>query len=125
MALSRSRKLDLVGVGLVLVVVAFAAMVGFGTLTATSDGGGDDVPDVEWNVEQVDDSTIEIEHVNGEPIPPDELVVNVDGNERTGVFGGVARPGDTATITVTDPVFVQIYWSGPTGTDTLMERQRF
>lgn len=117
------RKLDAAGLGLAAIVLLSVGLLGFGAMQATSDDRSG-TPDVEWSIERVGDSDVRIQHAGGDTVYGDEITVTVDGRERPPIFDGVVRPGDSATITVSQETTVSVHWTGGTGDREPMESER-
>lgn len=121
MALSRDRKLDLLGLALAGVVVLSVGLLVFGAVELPSSGATP--PAANWTVERVNDTHVAIGHTGGEPVPAEELAVTVNGRNRPTPFAGTVREGDEATLRVSSGRTVGLYWIGGSGTRDLLAQQ--
>lgn len=115
------RKLDLAGAILAGLVLVSVVLLAFGA--AQGAGNADDVPDVEWSVDRINESHVEITHEGGDTVYAEEIAVIVDGQGHPNPFEGAIRPGDSAVSPVTETSLVQLYWEDETGTRTLLYSQ--
>jgi hypothetical protein len=100
--------LDAVGV---LIAVLLVVGVGVAVLAATTASErANQAPDAEFDFRTVDDGTVQIAHVSGEPVPSDELVVTVDGLQRQVVWGDTITEGDAVTVEATEGSTVRLFW---------------
>lgn len=116
MALSADRKLDILGVALVILVVLGVALAVFGALDIAGQDGSE-TPSVNFTTERVNDSHVVIVHDGGETVRGDQLVLTVNGRERVpeGRFPERVGEGDSATLQLGEGYTVRVYWTGGTG----------
>lgn len=118
MGWTADRKLDVAGVVLAGLVAVSVVLLAFGA--AQGAGNASDTPNVEWSVEQVNESYVEITHEGGDTIYAENLVVFVDAQGHPTPFEGAIRPGDSAVSPVDETSIVQLFWEAETGTQELM-----
>lgn len=106
------RILTLVGIGLVTLVLAG---IGVSILAAMAGPSGTEPPNAEWRLERVNDSHIRITHSEGEPVNAEELVVTVEGYERSVTWSGRVSEGDSTVVQATEDTAVHLYWKGGRG----------
>lgn len=110
----------LAAVGFVLVTtVLLVALSGPFVLS-----GGESVsssPEAAFEFGQTD-GVVVIEHVGGESLPVDSLVVLVDGDRAEwtgqGVGDGLVERGDSLTVTAGPDAVVELWWTGGAGEPT-------
>lgn len=106
------RILTLVGIGLVTLVLAG---IGVSILAATTGPTGAEPPNAEWRLDRVNDSFIQITHAGGDPVPAEELIVTVEGYERSVTWSGQVADGDSTIVRATENNAVHLYWKGGRG----------
>lgn len=117
MPLSADRKLDLLGVALVILVVLGVALAVFGALDIAGQDGSE-TPSVNFTAERINDTHVAIVHDGGETVRGDQLVVTIDGGERVprgSRFPARVSEGDRAIIQEGEGHTVRVYWTGGQG----------
>ncbi|GEM_PF-1830883 len=114
-----------VGVAVVLLLVVAGILLAIGTgiglvgdFLASSGGSTDGPPEATFDLERTDDGVV-LTHAGGEPVPAEELSLEVDG-EPAGLWadGGVETVTEGETIVLQDVEagsLVTVRWTGEAG----------
>ena len=105
MGFPNDRTLDVLGAGLLLVIVVTTALL----VSAASDIGSQPTPDDAWSLTQVNGTVVEIAREPNETVGPSELVVTVDGTEREVQWSGSPADGLVGRLEVGDATIVKLY----------------
>lgn len=123
MAWDPDRKLDVAGVALGVIVLLSLGLLAFGA-AQIEPGPSENRPDVEWSVERVNATHVQIAHGGGDTMYADELSITIDGRDRPTPFDGAIRPNDTATVVASTGAEVRLHWLGGDGERELMYGER-
>lgn len=113
MPMSADRKLDLLGVVLVLFVVLGVALAVFGALDIAGQDGGE-TPSVNFTADRINDTHVAIVHDGGDVVRGDELTFTIKGRDIVAAspFPPSVREGDAAVLRANDGDTVRVYWNG-------------
>lgn len=117
MPLSPDRKLDVIGVVLVLAIVLGVGLAVFDAIEI-SEGGGEPTPELNFTVERINDSHLRLEHAGGDTVRGRELVLTIDGRERVPQdrFPPSVSEGDGAIVQIDEGHTLRVYWTGDRAT---------
>lgn len=102
------RRLQAIGVVVVVAVIAGSAVAVLAAVTAPSRGPA--APSADWRLEPVEETRVRIEHAGGEPVRGDRLVVTVEGYERHAAWPRRVMPGDGVLVDASGDQTVRLYW---------------
>lgn len=116
MPLSAERKLDLLGVALVLLVVLGTGLAVYGALDIAGQDGSE-TPSINFTAERVNDTHVAIVHDGGDVVRGEELVLTIDGRDRVPAerFPTSVSDGDAAVLQAREGRTVRVYWTGGSG----------
>lgn len=106
------RLLRLIGAGVVLFIVV---AVGLLVLAAANAPPESDAPRANWSIERVNASYTRIVHEGGDPIAAEDVVVTVDGYERSVTWSGRLTEGAAGVFRAREGQMVRLYWTGGHG----------
>jgi hypothetical protein len=111
---SGDRLLNLFGVVLALfLVVGVVGVVLAGLGGQTEDPAA--APEVDWSMERLNDSHVQLTHTGGPTVPASDLVVTVDGVRRRVSWAGLVTEGDSGAVRADRGMLVQLYWTTDRG----------
>lgn len=110
MSLTRDRKLDALGVVLVIGLVIGVSIAVFGAIEASNSGG--ETPTVNFTAERVNDSHVRLEHAGGDVVRGERLVITIDGRERVATFPPSVAKGDGTVVRVSEEHTIRVWWTG-------------
>lgn len=123
MADDGDRILNLVGVALVLAILAALVVLVLGAMSAPTSEAPDEGPTVDWRLERINETHVQLVHDGGEPVPTSDLLVTVDGSPRHPTWSAATlSEGDRAVLLVRTEQTVRLYWTGTPGDRDLLER---
>lgn len=115
------RILTLVGIGLAVAILLSVGVLFLAATTAPT--RQPDVPTADWSLDRVNDTHVRIAHAGGDAIEGTNLVVTVDGYERTAHWPPRVVEGDTVVVRAPPGRLVRLYWdNGDRGARRLLER---
>lgn len=103
------RILDLVGVGLVVLLVAGLGVVVLAGMSGS--GGGEQFrPEANWSVDRVNDTHVRIVHEGGDAVQADDLIVVVGKVDRGIRRQKILQKGEGLVVAVPRNESVVLYW---------------
>lgn len=103
------RLIDVAGAIVIAFIVLAIAVLILAGATAPSRQVGD-APDANWTIERVDEGTVELVHVGGEPVDATQLVVAVAGVERGPGRSDELTEGEAITVPARPGQEVRLFW---------------
>tara|TARA_A100001037_G_scaffold281929_1_gene286070 strand:- start:381 stop:761 length:381 start_codon:yes stop_codon:yes gene_type:complete len=83
-----------------------------------------DMPEIKWEVVRINSTHISIEHVSGDSIRADSILITVEGRGRP--IGGIdfIKEGDTIVTQAYEGTLIEIFWEQENEYLRLMSRSR-
>ncbi|MFC6988948.1 hypothetical protein ACFQJD_09900 [Haloplanus sp. GCM10025708] len=113
------RILNLVGAALVLALIASLGLLVVVASEGPATAAG---PDTEWSLSRVNETHVRIAHAGGERTHASNLVVTVDGRERSVSWTGVLTRGDSGALHARSTQVIRLYWLPEDGNRELLAR---
>lgn len=115
----RDKSLDIIGVIVFGLLIFSLLTVGYTIMNTPSRQGV--TPDVNWSLNNVNDTYYRIQHNGGEPVAAHDLTVIVSGNERDVTWSSeTLREGDGGLIQVSERQAIAMYWTQEGGDRILL-----
>ncbi|WP_248515028.1 type IV pilin [Salinarchaeum laminariae] len=114
MPLSPDRKLDALGVVLVVLILLGVALAVFGAIEV-SNGGNSDSPQANFTVDRINETHLRLVHDGGDMIRGEDLSVTIDGRDRVPSVRRFPRrvtEGDAAILRVGTGSTLRVYYHG-------------
>lgn len=113
MPLSPDRKLDALGVVLVLLVILGVGLAVFGAIEV-SESGQEQTPEVSFAAERINDTHVRVVHDGGDTVRGEFLSITIDGRDRvpTERFPTSVSEGDGAIVRIDEGHTLRVYWTG-------------
>lgn len=103
------QLLNIIGIILVVFIIFSVAVLVLAAMSAQERSA--DIPDTDWELQQLNESYVRITHTGGDPVQTDTLSVTVDGTPRHPQWTSMTlSEGEYGVIRVGDGVTVTLLW---------------
>ena len=103
------QLLNLIGIILILSVIISIVIIILATISVQERSA--DVPDVNWESQQINESHIRITHAGGEPVNADKISITVDGTPRQPQWTAITlAKGEYGIVRVGEGNRVTLLW---------------
>jgi hypothetical protein len=113
------RILDLIGIVLAVFILLSIGILILAGMNAPSQQSADE-PEINWTLNRMNATYVQITQDGGEPVSASELIVTVDGIERRVTWTGLIRQGDSGVVKGDRQQVVRLYWTGGLGDRSLL-----
>lgn len=112
--------LNVVGAAIVVAVVGGVVVVG---LNIAGGSSGETAPDVNWTVEQVNDTAVRITHAGGEPVRTENTEVRVESYRRATDWRDPITESESTVVQASEGATVRIIWNPARGDEVIMHTE--
>ena len=103
------QLLNLIGAILVVFIIFSVVVLVLAAMSAQERSA--DLPEIDWELQQLNESYVRITHAGGNPVQTDKLSVTVDGTPRHPQWTSVTlTEGEYGVVRVGDGVTVTLLW---------------
>mgnify|MGYP000604328111 CR=1 FL=1 len=112
--------LNLVGAAIAVAVVGGVVVVGLNIAGGTS---GETAPEVNWTVQQLNDTAVRITHDGGEPVRTENIQIRVESYHRQTDWQDPITESDSTVVQASDGATVRVIWNPGRGDEVIMHTE--